>query len=52
MIDLNQEELADLLRAAAEEHGKYEKEELGGEYDKNWPDWYAKWILDKQNKAV
>lgn len=48
MIDLTLEELAKLLKAAAEAHGKYEKEELNGVHDKDWPTWYAKWILENQ----
>lgn len=33
--------IVDLLRRAAEAHGIYEKAELGGKYDTNWPVWYA-----------
>jgi hypothetical protein len=31
----------DLLKQAAAAHGVYEKDELGGEFDENWPQWYA-----------
>lgn len=33
--------LRDALRRAAEAHGVYEAEELGGVYDEDWPQWYA-----------
>jgi hypothetical protein len=48
MIDLTAEELTKLLKAAAKAHGQYEKDELGGKYDKDWPKWYAEWILKNQ----
>lgn len=35
------EVLTELLRQAAEAHGRYEAEELGGVYDNEWPEWYA-----------
>jgi hypothetical protein len=44
--DLTKEELARLLREAEEAHGKYEKEELGGERDADWPSWYAEFIVN------
>lgn len=44
--DLTKEELAALLREAEEAHGAYEKEELGGERDEEWPAWYAEFIVD------
>lgn len=31
----------ELLVAAATAHGVHEKEELGGVYDEQWPEWYA-----------
>ncbi|MBJ7332847.1 MAG: hypothetical protein JHC95_23340 [Solirubrobacteraceae bacterium] len=34
------DDLADALRRAAKAHGEHEKR-AGGEYDENWPDWYA-----------
>lgn len=46
MIDLNENQLAELLKKAAKAHGKYEKVELYGKYDKEWPKWYAKWMLE------
>lgn len=33
--------LQDLLTRAAEAHGVYEIQELGGVYDTAWPRWYA-----------
>jgi hypothetical protein len=44
--DLTKEDLARLLREAEEAHGQYEKEELGGERDPDWPQWYAEFILN------
>jgi len=29
------------LQRAADAHGVYEAEQLGGVYDENWPEWYA-----------
>ncbi len=31
----------DLLKRAAAAHGIYEKNELAGKYDTDWPKWYA-----------
>jgi hypothetical protein len=36
--------LLDLLIRTAEAHGIHEKEELGGVYDTNWPQWYARYM--------
>jgi hypothetical protein len=33
--------LLDHLRQAAAAHGIHEKEDLGGVYDEQWPEWYA-----------
>ena len=33
--------LLDLLKQAAAAHGVHEKQDLGGVYDQNWPEWYA-----------
>lgn len=41
-------ELAEALRRAAAAHGEHEKET--GQADKNWPDWYAQFMVDEQNK--
>jgi catechol 2,3-dioxygenase-like lactoylglutathione lyase family enzyme len=40
-------ELAAALRRAAAAHGEHEKR-MGGEYDVNWPDWYAEHIVREQ----
>jgi hypothetical protein len=37
-------DLASALRRAAAAHGEHEKRE-GGEYDVNWPDWYAEYMV-------
>ena len=34
-----------LLRAAEAAHGAYERAELGGNYDQQWADWYARWLV-------
>ena len=33
--------LLDLLQRAAADHGIHEKQDLGGVYDVDWPQWYA-----------
>jgi catechol 2,3-dioxygenase-like lactoylglutathione lyase family enzyme len=38
-------ELSEALRGAAAAHGKHEAET--GEYDENWPDWYAQFMVDE-----
>jgi hypothetical protein len=35
-----------LLRAAEAAHGAYERAELGGVYDRQWADWYARWLVE------
>ena len=40
-------ELAAALHRAAAAHGEHEKR-MGGEYDVNWPDWYAEYIVAEQ----
>jgi hypothetical protein len=39
-------ELAAALRRAEAAHGKYEKET--GRTDPDWPDWYARYMVDEQ----
>lgn len=34
--------LLTLLTEAAKAHGVYERTELAGQYDENWPEWYAR----------
>lgn len=38
--------IAALLRRAGEAHGEYETRELGGVYDRNWPQWYAHYVVE------
>ena len=33
--------ILEALKSAAEDHGKFEAEVLHGEYDVEWPQWYA-----------
>ena len=40
-------ELAAALRRAGAAHGEHEKK-AGGEYDINWPDWYADYMVQEQ----
>jgi catechol 2,3-dioxygenase-like lactoylglutathione lyase family enzyme len=40
-------ELAAALRRASAAHGEHEKRN-GGQYDANWPDWYAEYIVREQ----
>jgi len=40
-------ELASALRRASAAHGEHEKRN-GGQYDANWPDWYAEYIVREQ----
>ena len=35
-----------LLGRAEEAHGLYERAELGGVYDEDWPRWYATYAVD------
>jgi catechol 2,3-dioxygenase-like lactoylglutathione lyase family enzyme len=37
-------DLADAMRRASVAHGEHEKR-MGGEYDTNWPDWYATYMV-------
>ena len=40
-------DLASALRRAATAHGEHEKR-AGGQYDENWPEWYASYIVAEQ----
>ncbi len=42
--------LAAALRRAAEAHGQHEQEI--GHDDPNWPDWYAKFMVEEQAGAA
>jgi catechol 2,3-dioxygenase-like lactoylglutathione lyase family enzyme len=44
----SQADLAAALRRASVAHGEYEKRN-GGQYDTNWPDWYAGYIIREQD---
>ena len=41
--------LAAALRSAAEAHGHHE--EQIGHPDPDWPDWYARYMVDEQSKS-
>ena len=41
-------ELARALRRASAAHGEHEKR-TGGQYDVNWPDWYAEYMVNEQS---
>jgi hypothetical protein len=41
MIDERTSRVAELLRQTEAAHGTYEREELGGERDEQWAQWYA-----------
>jgi catechol 2,3-dioxygenase-like lactoylglutathione lyase family enzyme len=43
-------DLAGALRRAAAAHGEHEKRS-GGQYDENWPDWYAEYMVSEQAGA-
>jgi catechol 2,3-dioxygenase-like lactoylglutathione lyase family enzyme len=40
-------DLANAMRRASIAHGEHEKR-LGGEFDENWPDWYAAYMVAEQ----
>ncbi|MEU5534398.1 hypothetical protein [Streptomyces sp. NPDC020362] len=42
-------ELAAALRRAAEAHGRHEEEI--GHADPDWPDWYARFMVEEQPRA-
>jgi len=42
------EDLAGALRRASEAHGEHEKRN-GGAYDRDWPHWYASYMVAEQN---
>ncbi len=41
-----QQEIEGLLDRAKEAHGEYERTELDGVYDEDWPRWYAHYAVD------
>jgi len=44
-------DLAQALRRAAAAHGEHEQRALGGVYDENWPDWYARYMVAEATGA-
>lgn len=40
------EMVAELLREAEQHHAVYEATELKGEYDRDWPHWYATYAIE------
>jgi hypothetical protein len=38
--------IEDLLARAKAAHGEYERTELGGVYDEQWPSWYARFLVE------
>lgn len=40
--------LAERLNAAGAAHGEYEKNALNGEYDEQWAEWYAAFLIGHQ----
>lgn len=38
--------LKSLLEQAGQAHHDYEQEQLEGQRDKDWPRWYAAWLLE------
>jgi hypothetical protein len=42
---LTEERLAELLTLAKDAHAEYERQT--GEYDQDWPRWYARFILER-----
>jgi hypothetical protein len=43
-------DLAQAMIRAAKAHGEHEKRN-GGQYDQNWPDWYAEYMVREQSGA-
>jgi hypothetical protein len=52
MADLLQNQIAALLKKAQEAHHAYEKAELDGKYDEQWPAWYADFLLNNGLPAL
>ena len=45
-------ELSALLSRATEAHHRYEVEDLRGEYDVEWPTWYATYVLQHDSSGL
>lgn len=46
MADLLQTRIETLLKQAQEAHHIFEKDELQGKFDEQWPAWYADFLLN------
>lgn len=47
MIETTAKEIAALLNQAGAAHHDYEQTVLKGVYDREWPTWYAKYVLER-----
>jgi hypothetical protein len=45
MPDSVLKQITRLLERAHEQHAEYEASALNGQYDEQWPDWYAAWLI-------
>ncbi len=52
MTNQDVDRLAELLVKAGTAHHAYEQEELKGEYDENWPLWYAAFLVEEGIAAL
>ena len=52
MSNPSQDELAEVLAAAANTHHEYEQVSLGGERDEQWPAFYAAYALGRLGDFV
>ncbi|MDR6973118.1 hypothetical protein [Leifsonia shinshuensis] len=43
--------ILDHLRQAADAHGIHEREDLGGVFDEQWPEWYARHMAETLHAA-
>lgn len=43
--------ILDHLKRAAAAHGVHEKEDLGGVFDEQWPEWYARHMVETLRSA-
>ena len=41
-----------LLREAGSAHHVFERDELGGVYDQDWPAWYGRWAVEHGLGAI
>ena len=44
--------LEGLLARAGQAHHTYEQDELNGEYDREWPRWYAAFLIEEDISAL